>query len=809
MFKHYLKTAVRMLMRKKLYTAINIFGLAIGLSLCLATISHFSHETGFEDFHQHKDSMYRVECDFARADSQFSSATVMPPLGAALTSAIPEVERSAVFRVRQITSITIDNFRQRVINEYEGAGYAHGNKLIFASPEYFEVFTFPLVQGNPATALSEPFSALISEDAAAEYFPNENPVGQVMEINDRYTCKVTGILKNIPQNTQLYCHFVISYATLEATGAEMQSWDRFDGDYTYLLLRDQADPEAVQSKIPAVAGRYFTPETAGDYHFRLKPLKDIFFGVYGSPNRGELYPAGEISVIYNFLAVAVFILIVAIANFVNLSTAQAADRMKEVGMRKVFGAYRQHLIKQYLGESIVIVFISMLLAVLIFEIFKFNIDDLMPRRMFANIYDNPLFLMSSLGLIVVVGVLAGFYPALYISRFQPITVLQGKSRMKSSRSTLRKGLVVFQFAVAAVFIFMTTIIIRQTNMITSIDPGFVTENMMVLDFDGDDAAEHCRLVQNEITNRIPVAASSAVNSPPGREKYSFYGFYLDEERKREDRVVTKAFMTDYGFLETFGLNLVEGRNFSPGIASDVEHAVIVNESLAETLGGDNPVGSRLYGSGDKFYEVIGVVEDFHGTPLNFGYKSEIVITMRPEQTTSLVLRLPSDNISGSVTAVREAWERVIPGYEFDYSFLDAEIDNSYSESRSQSKMFLAFAIFAIAIACLGVLGLVSYTSEQRTKEIGIRKVLGASLTSIVTLLSREFVWLILIANVLALPVAYLIMQDFLKWFPYQVGIGIGTYAFVIGTVLLFALVTAGLQSAKAGVANPVEALKCE
>ena len=809
MFTHYFKTAVRMLLRKKRYTVINIIGLAIGLALCLATISHVTHEKSFEDFHEYGDAIYRVECDFARADSQFSIASVMPPLGAALALEIPEVEHAAVFRVRQVTSITIDDFRQRVINEYAGAGYAHGNKLIFAGPEYFEVFTFPLVQGNPATALSEPNTALISEDAAEEYFPNQNPVGQVMVINDRYTCKITGILKNVPQNTQLYCHFIISYATLEATDTNMDSWETFDGDYAYMLLTGTADPDIVQSKISSVTGRYFPPEHAKDYSFRLKPLNDIFFGVYTSPNRGELYPAGEASVIYSFLAVALFILIVAIANFINLSTARSADRMKEVGMRKVFGAYRQHLIRQFLGESIIIVFVSMLLAVAIFEIFKLNIEGVMPREMFADIYNNPVFLLSSLGLIVVVGVMAGFYPALYISRYQPITVLQGKGGMKSSRSRLRKGLVIFQFAVAAVFIFMTTIIIRQTNMITSVDPGFVTDNIMVLDFDGEQAAEHCRLVQNEVMQTVPVDASSAVNCPPGRRRLAFYGYYTDERRRREDRVVTKAFMTDYDFLETFGLTLVDGRNFSPGVASDVEHAIIVNESFARTLGGDNPIGTKLYGSEDRFYEIIGVVKDFHAMPLSFGYRSEILIMMDPERTTSLALHLPPENIAGSVAAVRQAWERALPGYEFDYSFLDAEINGSYSESRSQSKLFMAFAIFAIAIACMGVLGLVSYTSQQRTKEIGIRKVLGASVGSIVAMLSREFVLLIVIANVLALPIAYIIMQDFLRWFPYQVGIGIGTYAFVIGTVLFFALATAGLQSVIAGMANPVDALRCE
>ncbi|UCD17141.1 MAG: ABC transporter permease [Candidatus Zixiibacteriota bacterium] len=809
MLKHYVNTTIRNLMRKKLYTSINVFGLAIGLALCLATVSHISYELSFDGFHEHADDIYRVECDYAYADSQFSSAGVMAPLGASMVAEIPEVEKAAVFRVRQITSIKIGDERLRIINEYEGAGYAHGNKLIFADPSYFEVFTFSLIEGNPVTALHEPFAVLISEGAAEEYFPDQDAVGQVVEINDRYTCKVTGILKTIPQNTQLYTDFIISYATLESIGEDVRSWDSFGGDYAYVVLNSQANPDAVASKIPAIMKKHLAVDDAGKYRFRLKALGDIYFDVYFSGNRGELSPGGEASVIYNILAVAVFILIIAVANFINLSTARSSDRIKEVGMRKVFGAHRKQLIRQYLGESIIITFVSMMISILIFEIFKLQVQDVLPRQMLADVYDNPMFLISTAGLILAVGILAGFYPALYLSRYQPITVLQGKTGIKSSRSLLRKALVVFQFAVAAVFVFMTTIIIRQTNYITSMKLGFDSANILVLDFDGDNATDNCRLMQNEIRNNINVLSSTAVNSPPGRESYHYYGFYANEDRRPEDMIVTRAFFTDFDFIETFGLTIVDGRDFSEEIPTDVGNAVIVNEALAAKLGRANPIGSRLFRGGDRFLEIIGVVKDFHGGPLNFSYRSEIVIIMDPEKSTSLAVKLHADDIAGSVAATRSVWETALPGRQFDYTFLDSEISKAYNESRGQSKMFLAFAVFAIAIACLGILGLVSYTSERRTKEIGIRKVLGASVYNIVKLLSWEFILLIVVANAIALPIGYVIMQEFLKYFPYQVGIGIGTYSFVVGIALFFALLVASFQSVKAGLANPVDALRCE
>ncbi|UCC44969.1 MAG: ABC transporter permease [Candidatus Zixiibacteriota bacterium] len=809
MLKHYFKTALRALLRKKLYTIINVFGLAIGLALCLTVLGHISYEFSFEDIHENKDRIYRVECDYAFEDEQWSSARVMAPLGNALADELPEVEKAAVFRVGQVRSVKVGDERFMVVDEYEGAGYAHHNKLIFADPSYLEVFTFPLAEGNPATALIEPFSVLITERTVQQYFPNRQPVGQILTINDSLECLVTGILKDIPQNTQLHCDFIISYATLSRLHEEADSWNQFAGDYAYLLLGRGANADSAAARIAGIAGKYLEPRDAPKYGFRLKALKDIYFRVYGSGVYGELYPAGEASVIYAFGSIAVFILLVAVANFINLSTAKSTDRTKEVGVRKVFGAHKSHLISQFLGESIIIAVVAMIISIGLYEFLKVTVEGYLPREMMVDFYNDPMMLASVVGLILIVGIIAGYYPSLYLSRFNPITVIHGKTRARSSKSFLRRALVVFQFGVAAVFIFVTQAIVRQTVHVTAMDLGFDHENMMILDFEGEEAANDCQLVKNELLAKTDIISATATDAPPGKEGYRYYGFMVVEPGEDTIFISTRAFSVDGDFISQFGLQLVDGTPFTDEMVSGSDNVVIVTESLVKKAEWQNPIGSRLLQRNEKSYEVVGVVKDFLGTQTDFGHRSEIVLMFRPEERTSLVVELPPTNVAASIAAVRDVWQETLPGYEFTYSFLDETIDKNYDELRSQSRMFSLLALFAIGIASLGIFGLVSYTAEQRTKEIGIRKVLGASVPSIVQLLSKEFAILVVLANVIGLPIGYLLVKDFLSWEAFPISIGPFSYILVCLGAVGFALGTASFQSIRAGLANPVDTLRSE
>jgi len=810
MFRHYLKTAIRNLLKRKFYTATNIFGLAVGLAMCLLAVGHIVQELSFDNFQENRDNIYRLESVYSWENERTEWACSMAPLGTAMAEELPEVESAAVFRIHQIESIQIGEERERIINEFEGAGFSHGKKLIFADPTYFDVFTYPLVQGDPKVALSEPNTVLVTPRAIDLHFGGHNPVGQMIRINDQFDVRITGILENTPQNTQLYTDFIVSYSTLERVDLNTTDWGDIQNDYVYLLLKDGVNPDDVAARIPAIARSHMSPDEARKYTFSLMPLKDIYFSIYGAGKSGEVYPAGEASMIYTMIIVAAFVLLLAIANFVNLSTARAVERTKEVGVRKVFGASRSHLVKQYLGESVVIAFISMLFGVVMYEVLKVLVETSVPRQYFADFHGHPLMWVSVAGLILVVGVLAGSYPAFYLSRFRPTAIFQSTSRIKSSKSLLRRVLVVFQFGVAAVFVFCTVVILQQLNHMQALDMGFDRENIMLLDFDWEDAAADCALMKNEIVSSGNAVTVTASDGLPGRGA-SYHVFYSNEDRLADDRTFGKVYAGDFGFVSNFGLQIVQGRSLSEADGDESGNAILLTETSVASLELENPIGTKLYGSGDRFYEVVGVVKDFHSSPAAYAWDASRLtgITYRSDLWSTLAVKLPADDVSGSIAAIQAIWERTLPGYQFAYTFMDDEIEASLSETRSQSRMFLALAGFTISIACLGIFGLVAFAAAQRTKEIGIRKVLGSSVANIVSLLSREFIILTAIANVIALPVATMMMNDMLRYFAVRTSIGPFTYVFVMTLVMAIALGTTEFQSVRAALANPVDSLRCE
>ncbi len=809
MLKNYIKIAVRNLVKHKLYGLINVFGLAIGLASCLIVIGHISYELSFENFHQNKSRICRVNGRFAAEDEEVYSARVMSPLGPALAEEIPEVEKAAVFRALGNLELKIGEEGFVPEEKFHSHGYEHGEYVLCANPHFLEVFTFPLVQGDPQAALSEPFSILITETVADEHFPGKNPVGQIIELNDSLVCQVTGVLKDIPQNTQLHCDFIVSYSTFERTGQVSEAWDGFGKDYTYLLLEEGVDPRVVEHKIPAIFGRHVPPEVASKFQFELQPLGEIYFSVYGSGRQGELHPAGEASMIYTMGLVAIFILLLAMANFINLSTAKSADRSREVGVRKVFGAHRKHLIRQFLGESLLITFVSVCFSLMFYEIFKAWAKPLLPREAFADFYTNPTMAMLLVAMILVVGFLAGFYPALYLSRFRPIAVLQSKAGIRSGKSFLRKALVVFQFTIAIGFICTTAIVYKQYHFVTSMDLGFDKENVLVLKFEGERTSDDCRLMKNEILRNTKALAATANSGPPGIRSRRYRGFYTDPERKREDMLAGRAYYVDGDFISTFGLEIVKGTGFSEDMASDVNRAVIINESLTGELKVDNPIGYKLYGGEDKVYEVVGVVKEFHGSTLDWAYRPVSFIMLQPEEWNTLCVKLPSDEVSESIQDVRDTWEATLPGVVFDYSFLDQDIRNGYAEYKASGTLQLVLSVITLTIACLGIFGLVSYTAVRRTKEIGIRKVLGATVASIAAMLSKEFVVLVALSNLIAWPLAYLLMKSILQDFPFRVSIGLDTFLLTGLVAMSLAVLSASFQAVKAALTNPVETLRYE
>ncbi|MDH3890277.1 MAG: ABC transporter permease [candidate division Zixibacteria bacterium] len=799
MLKNYLISAIRTLSKQKLFTAINVFGLTIGLAACLIAMGHLAYEISFEEMHINRDRIYRVDGDYTYRNGddthRFKSARVTAPVGPAVALEIPEVEKTAIFRQYTDVAVTID-----------GEGFRAGN-MITAYPELLDVFTLPLKRGNPSTILTEPFTLLITESAAEKLFPLQDPMGRTLTINENTDYRITGVLADIPKNTQLHCDFIASYTSLQSTAVDLDSWEQRPYDYLYLLLSNNADVASVEQKIGALVAKHLPPEIGVEYELGLRPFSDIYLGTLGEGIISEMQPRGEYEIIYMFGILALFILVQAVAGFVNLTTARSADRMKEVGVRKVLGAERNNIVKQFLGESLLLTMLSILVSLVLYEVFKSEVDQIFMRQATVNLSDSPLMLALTGSLVVVVGILAGLYPALYMSRFRPAAILKRQAQARSPRSTLRRILVVTQFAIAITFICCAVITYQQVDYLMGYDLGFKHENMLVLDFEGNDGPQKCRIMKSGLLANRTTNSATASYPPPGRTSFAFWGFYADAECSEVIR--TNGYVVDYDFMSTFDLTLAQGRAFSPDHPEDEKRSVLIDESSARFLQMDNPVGQRLYRKGDQTFEIVGVVKDFLGTSKSWARQDLMVIMLDPEQSPTLTIELPAGSVTESLASVAAAWEVVSPGEPFEYRFLDAEIDQEFDEARWIGRIFFSLALVTIIIGCLSVFGLVSYSAEQRTKEIGVRKVLGAHVTSIVALLAKEFVILLAIANAIAWPAAYFFMQDFLSMFASHIDISITTFVIAGGAALLLALATAAYQATRAALANPADSLRSE
>lgn len=791
MLRHYLKTALRSLLKRKLYTLISVFGLSIGLAFCLIVFGHIAFELSFEETHKKGYRVFRVNNDFVSEARTAHSVSVMPPLGPVVASEIPEVEQYALLRHLEDFDLSVND------NDFKAG------KLIYATPGLFDVFTLPMVQGDPTTALDEPFSLLVTEAAAGEYFDG-NPLGEIVRVNNTFDCKITGILAPIPENTQLHCEFVLSYRSLELMGEDIHSWDQFGQDFLFLLLHEGANPDLTEEKIRAVLERHLDSESAKGYGLYLQHFPAIHMGPFLVH---EPYIKAELSLIYSYGLVALSILILAVANYVNLSTVRAAERSREVAMRKVVGATRVHLVRQFLGETIIITTTSVIAGLIVYELFKHNVHDVLPRKMFTDFFQSPRMILMTVALAIMVSLGAGFYPAFYLSRFEPLAVLHKKSTMKSSRSLLRKALVVFQFAVALVFVCMTTMNYRQLTFVLGMDLGFDTANMLVLECEGDEAAQTCGLLKNEMQKLPGVISLTRADRIPGRRSHTFQAYHLDEDLK-DERIIVKAYATDADFLRTFDLQLIEGRDFTNTGVSSRTDGVIIDKGLADRISPDGAVGARLYTESSS-YEVIGVVDEFYGASLDWTYRPCSVIRLKPETATQLAVKIAPNQTDETIDAIRDLWATICPGLPVEFQFLEDAIRANYSDYHNIGRVFLTFAIVSMTIACLGIFALVGYTAQQRTKEIGIRKVLGSSVEGIVGLLAREFILLIALSTVIASPIAYLLMQSMLQQFPIRARFGPETFVIPGVAAILLAVLTACTQAIKAANTDPVESLRYE
>ena len=792
MLKSYLITAYRNALKNKLYAGINVLGLAIGITCCLFITLYVQHERSYDQFHEKKDRIFKVYRTTDR-DGYGEIGPTSAPYAEGLRNDFPE-EVEATVRVMP---------RSGLITHGEKA--FTGDNITFVGRDFLRVFTFPLIQGNPATALNEPSSIVLTAEMARKYFGDEDPIGQTLEYEYEYPMVVTGVLAPVPENSHLEIDFLASVHLFEQEEWFTGWWN--NNLMTYVLLKEGAEEAAVESQFPAFMDKYL----GADFErlglrlgLTLMPLTDIYFA---SDTKFDAWTKhGNASMTYIFLAVALFILLIACINFMNLATARAARRATEVGVRKALGANRRDLIYQFFGESFLTTFIAVLLTIVL-------MTTLLPLfNQFAEIdltlpLDNFVFPLLLLGVVVVVGLLAGSYPALFLSAFVPVKALKGGSQIGAKGKYLRKGLVVFQFVISIVLMVAVLVVNQQMDFVQDQRLGFDKEQVMLLEIDSDELYNKRENFKNRLRQDPRIAHVSMASGEPG----GFHDMYSFSVEGKEKEVIMNTVFTDTEYLSSVGLTLVTGRNFSPQRSTDTLEAIILNETAIRSLNWspEEALGKEITNpfSDSIPRRVIGVVEDYHFASLH--NKIDPLAIMMGTDYRVIAIKMTTGPVAPVVDLVSEAWSAVVSQHPFAFTFLDESYDQLYRAEQRQGQIFTLFASIAVFIACLGLFGLVTFVAEQRTKEIGVRKVLGASVLQLVQLLTKDFAVLVLVALLIATPLAYYVMEQWLADFAYRVPIQPLVFVIAGASALLIALLTVSWQSARAALANPVDALRSE
>jgi putative ABC transport system permease protein len=782
MFKNYLKITLRNMLRYKGYSFINLSGLALGLCCCILIFLWVADELGFDRFHANGPNLYQIGIHFDQGEGKRETVTSSPgALAPALKREYPEIIDTARSSFPLKVSLGV---KDRIFNE----------SLHFVSPSFLKLFTFPLLEGNRDTALTNPHSIMLTEDMAKKYFGDESSLGKTLLLNNRYSLLVTGVLKNPPANSSIVFSALLPFEFLKELGANPDVWN--SNDYlTYVLLDKRTDPEAVNLKISGRQRRE-VPDWASDVF--LFPLYKIHLYSFDGENN-------RIGSITTFAIIGFLILLIACINFMNLTTARSAKRAKEVGLRKVFGVSRKNLMVQFYGESIMMVILALALSLLLAELALPYFNQISAKSLslikLLNWYSIPiLFLVAGFTAAV-----AGSYPAIVLSSFKPIRVIQRSPLKGAGRSGFRKVLVVIQFSLSIMLFISTFVVYRQLGFMQSKNIGFDKENILSLKansamFEGFDSFKNRLLTNPNIKN---VSTSWTLPSGAGY----FDGDWEWKGKNPNRNIAINKTWVGYDYLETMGMELVQGRFFSKEFPGEGESATVINEELAGKLGGGSPIGKVIFRKSQR-KEVIGVVKNYHYLPVSRQIGS-LMLHLSTAPFRYIFIKISPQRISQTIDSIRDMFKSVFPGSPFEFGFLDEAYDRYYKSQIQLGKLLNGFTVLAIFISCLGLFGLASFMAEQRTKEIGIRKVLGASVNNLAALLSREFLKWVLISNLIAWPVAYIIMTNWLKNFPYRARLGAEIFIFSGLMALIVALISVSYRSIKTATANPIDSLRYE
>ena len=789
MISNYIKIAWRNLTKHKIYSAITMSGLVLGLGVFILFALLLHSQTNFDSFHKNADRIYSVVQVLPRGvEKDHHSAIIPAPLKDALLAEFPEIEKAARFFPPG-----------RMVVRHEDKLF-YENRIRFVDADFLSIFTFNLIRGDTETVLSNPYSIVLTEASATKYFGNDNPIGKSLMLNNDFDVIVTGIIEDIPENSSIRFDFLVSMETAGAMNIRMDDWS-VNNQATFLLLSDGASPTKLDVKLSSLIGKYYPDSFKSPNRFYLHPLPDFYLN---STEIDCYWSAAHMSQIAIWI-VAVLLLIIACINFMNLSTARYTLRANEVGMRKVIGARRIQLVKQFLGESILMAFISLPVAILFSELARPGLIAIMGGGIFiASIWDFPNVLILALGVTIFTGFFAGSYPAFYVSAFQAVQVFKGRLIKGKKGSRFRKILVVTQFTFSIILILITIITIKQNNHNLNVDLGFDRTGIFTAKM-SEEAKNKLDTLKKELVKHTDIVSVSAAAALP--IEWDTEQQVVPEGVDEDDAFNMNTYCVDYGFTEMLGLEIRQGRGFSQDFA-DVD-SFIINETAVEQLQWENPIGKQLV-IGEKKGMVIGVIEDVHFKSIYLEKISPAVLYLDPDGLNFVYVKVTSpDRIFDAVEHMKKQWNILVPNLPFEYETLELAFEDMISGDKT-AELTGTLGIMAIFLSCLGLFGLSSYAVERRIKEIGIRKVLGASVSGIVQMLIKDFMKLVVIANIIAIPIAYFFMKRLIHFiYSYPITIGAGVFIGCAFLSLLVAFITVSSQTIKSALLNPIDSLRYE
>ena len=806
MFKSYLKIAVRNLFKNSFFSIINITGLAVGMACVLFIAFFVKDELSYDKFNKNADNIYRISVDARFQGNDFITPETGAPVAQGYKNEFPEVLNYVRLRDDGISFV-----------KYENISFKEPH-VFYADSTFFDIFSIKLIRGEAASVLNGPNQLVLSENTAEKYFGKENPIGKILRFDDRADYTVTGVFENFPSNSHFHANLIVSLCTDKQSTSDYWTNANY---YSYLLLRDGFSGKSLEDKYDVILKKYIVPEVesfglssseflarGNKWEFKFQKLTDIHLF---SNLPGELEPGGSIEYVYIFSAIGLFILLLASINFINLSTARSAGRAKEVGIKKVIGSVRKDLIFQFLTESVTISLISLVIAVGLVELLLPYFNQLADKNISTSYFDGFIISGSLLGISILTGLLAGSFPAFVFSSFKPVEVLKGDLSGGMKRGWLRSSLVIFQFAISIMLIIGTMVIYSQLNFIQNKNLGFNKEHKLIID--------DTYILKDKISGfkerlkEIPEIKNVTVTGFLPIDSYrNTNGMFPDGDKNSPYLLPIQAWRIDTDYFKTMGMEIIEGRNFSPDMPSDSD-AVVINESCARHFQWKNPLEHQVSrGAGEQGndvvnYNVIGVVKDFNFESL----RNEIqpVVFFLKKNSGYVTMRISSNNIPKLVSEVEDIWKEYASGSPFSYRFMDESFNKMYKVEERTGKIFGIFALLAVLIGCLGLFALSAYTAERKTKEIGVRRVLGGSIKGMIYLLSREFIKLIMIAYLIAAPIAYFVMNSWLEDYAYRMKLGFDILLLAGIVSLLIAIITVSYHAVKAALINPADSLKYE